>query len=136
MAQPSTLSIPSGLFEFERKSPGLPLSPVGTSPNLQDAESQVEYAASSGAGSPCYDKGHYQDKADVIPENPFDSESSRVLFDAIDKLQSCGVSQELAIPQVRPAYLLTPDQSLQVDPYLSSSLSVVNLQESLHCSRA
>ncbi|KAK2025937.1 vacuolar sorting protein VPS1 [Colletotrichum zoysiae] len=38
--------------------------------------------------------------AKSIPENPFDSESSRVLFDAIDQLQSCGVSQEVAIPQL------------------------------------
>ncbi|KAK1707491.1 vacuolar sorting protein VPS1 [Colletotrichum lupini] len=100
MAQPTTLSIPSSLFEFERKSPGLPISPVGTYPESQGTESQVDYAAGSGATSPCYDNGHYQDKSDVIPENPFDSESSRVLFDAIDKLQSCGVSQELAIPQL------------------------------------
>ncbi|KAK1450438.1 vacuolar sorting protein VPS1 [Colletotrichum melonis] len=103
MARPTaltTLKTAPGLFDFERKSSGLPISPVGTYPESQGAESQVDYAAGSGAVSPCYDNSHYQDKADVIPENPFDSESSRVLFDAIDKLQSCGVSQELAIPQL------------------------------------
>ncbi|KAK1509140.1 vacuolar sorting protein VPS1 [Colletotrichum costaricense] len=103
MARPTTLTTLTtapGLFEFERKSSGLPISPIGTYPESQGAESQVDYAAGSGAVSPCYDNSHYQDKADVIPENPFDSESSRVLFDAIDKLQSCGVSQELAIPQL------------------------------------
>ncbi|KAK1542444.1 vacuolar sorting protein VPS1 [Colletotrichum paranaense] len=103
MARPTTfttLTTAPGLFEFGRKLSGLPISPVGTYPESQGAESQVDYAAGSGAVSPCYDNSHYQDKADLIPENPFDSESSRVLFDAIDKLQSCGVSQELAIPQL------------------------------------
>ncbi|KXH25510.1 vacuolar sorting protein VPS1 [Colletotrichum simmondsii] len=57
MDQPTTLSIPSGLFEFERKSPGLPISPVGNYPESQGAESQVDYAAGSGAVSPCYDEG-------------------------------------------------------------------------------
>jgi hypothetical protein len=35
-----------------------------------------------------------------IAENPFDSEDSRVLFDAIDKFQSCGAGGYIDIPQV------------------------------------
>jgi hypothetical protein len=37
---------------------------------------------------------------DVIVENPFDSESSRILFDAIDQLQSCDAGRDIDIPQV------------------------------------
>lgn len=35
-----------------------------------------------------------------LNENPFDSESSRILFDAIDQLQSCDAGQDVDIPQV------------------------------------
>lgn len=35
-----------------------------------------------------------------LTENPFDSESSRILFDAIDQLQSCDAGQDIDIPQV------------------------------------
>ncbi|KAI3322339.1 vacuolar sorting protein VPS1 [Xylariaceae sp. AK1471] len=37
---------------------------------------------------------------DPISENPFDSESSRVLFDAVDQLQHCGASRHVDIPQL------------------------------------
>ncbi|KAI1273638.1 vacuolar sorting protein VPS1 [Xylaria sp. FL0933] len=37
---------------------------------------------------------------DRIPENPFDNESSRILFDAVDQLQHCGASRHVAIPQL------------------------------------
>ncbi|KAI0151759.1 vacuolar sorting protein VPS1 [Xylariaceae sp. FL1272] len=36
----------------------------------------------------------------MITENPFESESSRVLFDAVDELQRCGASHSLDIPQL------------------------------------
>ncbi|KAK5627842.1 hypothetical protein RRF57_003557 [Xylaria bambusicola] len=39
-----------------------------------------------------------------IPENPFDSESSRILFDAVDQLQHCGASRHIATPQVSPLF--------------------------------
>ncbi|KAK1468017.1 vacuolar sorting protein VPS1 [Colletotrichum cuscutae] len=58
MARPTaltTLKTAPVLFDFERKSSGLPISPVGTYPESQGAESQVDYAAGSGAVSPCYD---------------------------------------------------------------------------------
>ncbi|KAF6823358.1 vacuolar sorting protein VPS1 [Colletotrichum plurivorum] len=37
---------------------------------------------------------------EAIPENPFDMKSSRALLDAMDELQSCGVSQELATHEI------------------------------------
>ncbi|KAF6799564.1 vacuolar sorting protein VPS1 [Colletotrichum sojae] len=37
---------------------------------------------------------------EAIPENPFDMKSSRALPDAMDELQSCGGSQELATPEI------------------------------------
>ncbi|KAI0816483.1 vacuolar sorting protein VPS1 [Xylaria sp. FL0064] len=37
---------------------------------------------------------------DTIPENPFDNESSRILFDAVDQLQHCGASRHVATPQL------------------------------------
>lgn len=40
------------------------------------------------------------DTVDTIKENPFDTGESKRLFDAIDKLQSCGISQDLPVPQV------------------------------------
>lgn len=39
----------------------------------------------------------------AISENPFENEASRVLFDAIDKLRSCGAGEYIDIPQVRDA---------------------------------
>ncbi|KXJ85683.1 P-loop containing nucleoside triphosphate hydrolase protein [Microdochium bolleyi] len=35
-----------------------------------------------------------------MSENPFDSEGSRVLFEAIEQMQSCGASQDIDIPQL------------------------------------
>ncbi|EQB57147.1 vacuolar sorting protein VPS1 [Colletotrichum gloeosporioides Cg-14] len=66
-----------------------------------DAESAVDEHFDSVASAPGLDDRQsqgIQDKA--ISENPFDSKDSKILFDAIDRLQSCGVSQELAIPQL------------------------------------
>ncbi|KAI1825615.1 vacuolar sorting protein VPS1 [Xylaria intraflava] len=37
---------------------------------------------------------------ETISENPFDSESSRVLFDAVDQLQHCGAGRHIEIPQL------------------------------------
>ncbi|KAI0481409.1 vacuolar sorting protein VPS1 [Xylaria cf. heliscus] len=37
---------------------------------------------------------------DAISENPFDSESSRILFDAVDQLQHCGANRHVDIPQL------------------------------------
>lgn len=43
----------------------------------------------------------YEGSTDVaLVANPFDSESSRILFDAIDQLQSCDAGQDIDIPQV------------------------------------
>lgn len=36
----------------------------------------------------------------AISENPFENEASRVLFDAIDKLRSCGADKHIDIPQL------------------------------------
>lgn len=72
------------------------------SPSLYDTATQESLDGSEAESepvSPATDT--YAPKDKVIPDNPFDTESSRALLDAMDELQSCGVSQELAIPQVR-----------------------------------
>lgn len=66
-----------------------------------DAESVEDEHFDSVASAPGLDDPQTQEIQDkAISENPFDSKDSKILFDAIDRLQSCGVSQELAIPQV------------------------------------
>ncbi|KAK2053608.1 vacuolar sorting protein VPS1, partial [Colletotrichum caudatum] len=94
MVQPSLVA-----SRFTQKTPSLTMPLGGNYPVPQENESQVDSAAESLADPP----SSYNEMAQggkSIPENPFDSESSRVLFDAIDQLQSCGVSQEVAIPQL------------------------------------
>ena len=44
-------------------------------------------------------KSSTQTEKDIMPEDPFDSQHNRILFDAIDALQSFGAG-ELSIPQV------------------------------------
>ncbi|KAK6215448.1 vacuolar sorting protein VPS1 [Colletotrichum tabaci] len=76
--------------------PSRPRSYLGSQNGDSQAPDSVTY-------SPCSDKEDNaldEERHDVLPDNPFDSESSRILFDAIDRLQSCGVGQELAIPQL------------------------------------
>ncbi|TGJ81621.1 hypothetical protein E0Z10_g7157 [Xylaria hypoxylon] len=41
-----------------------------------------------------------EDVGNTISENPFDNESSRILFDAVDQLQHCGASRHVEIPQL------------------------------------
>ncbi|KAK2049090.1 vacuolar sorting protein VPS1 [Colletotrichum somersetense] len=94
MVQPSIVA-----SRFTQKTPNLTMPLSGNYPVPQDNESRVDSAAESLADPPSSYNGMAQG-AKSIPENPFDSESSRVLFDAIDQLQSCGVSQEVAIPQL------------------------------------
>ncbi|KAK1987288.1 vacuolar sorting protein VPS1 [Colletotrichum cereale] len=94
MVQPTLVS-----SRLTQKPPSLSMPRAGTYPVPQDNESQVDSAVESLAYFPCSDTGSTQGEKS-IPENPFDSESSRILFDAIDRLQSCGVSQEVAIPQL------------------------------------
>ncbi|KAL0938434.1 vacuolar sorting protein vps1 [Colletotrichum truncatum] len=66
-----------------------------------DTESQASSLPSSVDPSPGCDDNHREKvRNNNIPENPFDSESSRILFDAIDRLQSFGVSGKLEIPQL------------------------------------
>ncbi|KAH7028153.1 P-loop containing nucleoside triphosphate hydrolase protein [Microdochium trichocladiopsis] len=38
--------------------------------------------------------------SDTMLENPFDSEGSRLLFEAVEQMQSCGASQDIDIPQL------------------------------------
>lgn len=105
-------------FDFERqhepKVSRLSTSRLGSYSESQNDESQVNSAVDSVPDSPYYDpeedetqdkgldKPQEKERDNFVLENPFDSDSSRILFDAIDRLQSCGVSQELAIPQVIP----------------------------------
>ncbi|EFQ33878.1 uncharacterized protein GLRG_09022 [Colletotrichum graminicola M1.001] len=93
MVQPTLVA-----SRLTQKPPSLTMPQAGNYPVPQDNESQVDSAAESLAYSPCSENELGQGERS-IPENPFDSESSRILFEAIDRLQSCGVSQEVAIPQ-------------------------------------
>ncbi|KAF5528590.1 Dynamin-A [Colletotrichum aenigma] len=94
-----------GLFQSDHGGTGLE-SPTSKGywdapSDRSDAESVVDEHFDSVASAPGLDDHQsqgIQDKA--ISENPFDSKDSKILFDAIDRLQSCGVSQELAIPQL------------------------------------
>ncbi|GKT89184.1 vacuolar sorting protein VPS1 [Colletotrichum tofieldiae] len=97
MAQPGVMS--SRLIDFEQRPPSLTMPRTNSYREPQDNESQVDSAVESMAYFPCSDT-EISKGGNPIPENPFDSESSRILFDAIDRLQSCGVSQEVAIPQL------------------------------------
>ncbi|OHW91879.1 vacuolar sorting protein vps1 [Colletotrichum incanum] len=97
MAQSVVMS--SRLVDSEQKPPSLTMSRTQSYPVPQDNESQVDSAVESVTYFPCSDT-EITEGEKPIPENPFDSESSRILFDAIDRLQSCGVSQEVAIPQL------------------------------------
>ncbi|KAK1994581.1 vacuolar sorting protein VPS1 [Colletotrichum falcatum] len=75
--------------------PSLTTPRAGDYPASQDNESQVDSAAEPSTPDDEFSQGQKS-----IAEGPFDSESSKILFDAIDRLQSCGVSQEVAIPQL------------------------------------
>lgn len=52
---------------------------------------------------------------EAIPESPFEMKGCRALLDAIDELQSCGVSQELEIPQVRTSSALKGPSARQTE---------------------
>jgi hypothetical protein len=56
---------------------------------------------------------------DAITENPFDSESSRILFDAVDQLQHCGASRHVDIPQVRCVNFHPVDIAGLISEYLA-----------------
>ncbi|KAI0405696.1 vacuolar sorting protein VPS1 [Xylaria palmicola] len=73
----------------EEESPSsAPSSPASTLPSSPAATDKIE-------------KTEGEDNAsDPISENPFDSESSRILFDAVDQLQHCGASRHVDIPQL------------------------------------
>lgn len=42
----------------------------------------------------------------LLSEDTFQNEHSRGLFDAIDRLRSCGASQDIALPEVNSVVLL------------------------------
>ncbi|KAK1595545.1 vacuolar sorting protein VPS1 [Colletotrichum navitas] len=94
MVQPTLVA-----SRLTQKPPGLTMPRAGNYPVPQDNESQVDSAAESSARPPRSENELAQGERSIA-ENPFDSDSSRILFDAIDRLQSCGVNQELAIPQL------------------------------------
>lgn len=75
-----------------------------TVPEPQAAPEDEEPIESDAASIASENEAEYTEveaTQDSITDNPFDSELTRVLFDAIDQLQSCGSSQDLEIPQVR-----------------------------------
>ena len=41
-----------------------------------------------------------EDDQELLSEDPFSSEESRVLFEAIDKMRMCGAGQDINLPQV------------------------------------
>ncbi|KAH6652547.1 vacuolar sorting protein VPS1 [Truncatella angustata] len=52
-------------------------------------------------GVPYEHDSAYEDlPEEALTENPFDTESSRILFNAIDQLQSCDAGQDIDIPQL------------------------------------
>lgn len=130
-----------GLFQSDHGGTGLE-SPTSKGywdapSDRSDAESVVDEHFDSVASAPGLDDHQsqgIQDKA--ISENPFDSKDSKILFDAIDRLQSCGVSQELAIPQVfdRPSSNRL-GSSITDHGYHSLSLLAANRQGSRHYCR-
>jgi len=67
----------------------------GLSPDKQSSvQIRSKSPADSGVGDVLDDA-----QKDIMPEDPFDSQHNRILFDAIDALQSFGAG-ELSIPQV------------------------------------
>lgn len=42
----------------------------------------------------------------LLEEDPFSSEASKILFDGVDELRSCGAAVDLDLPQVRPLYYI------------------------------
>lgn len=74
--------------------------------------------------------------AHVLAEDPFDSDASRALFDAIDKFQSCGASSQMGTPQV--SYLASRYfVRIFANLYIASLWwSVPSQSESLPCFKA
>lgn len=50
--------------------------------------------------SPPAKKGLARRSSILLAEDPFGSDESKLLFDAIDQLRSCGAGQDLDLPQV------------------------------------
>ncbi|KAK2014536.1 vacuolar sorting protein VPS1 [Colletotrichum eremochloae] len=94
MVQPTLVA-----SRLTQKSPSLTMLRAGNYPVPQDDESQVDSPTEYSECSPGTDNEMTRGEKS-IPQDPFHSESSKTLFDAIDRLQSHGVSQEVVIPQL------------------------------------
>jgi len=85
-----------------------PVTDGSTSPSVagSDEDENAETLSSSPSDpekAPAYGglptRNHTKAESSIA-ENPFDTEASRVLFDAIDRFQSCGAGEYIDIPQV------------------------------------
>lgn len=76
------------------------------SPEVSEKAASPEYANHSEKQQPTHTTpvARPESEADngpaAISENPFENEASRVLFDANDKLRSCGAGEYIDIPQL------------------------------------
>jgi hypothetical protein len=54
-------------------------------------------------------RGEGNDRSKVLlAEDPFSSDASKLLFDAVNELRGCGVGQDLDLPQVCLLVMITP----------------------------
>lgn len=88
------MAFSSSIFSFEAAKEHFDRATPGEFPSPANGEGD-DGSADEGSDEPPSPPG------ETMKKNPFDSSDSRTLFDAIDKLQSCGVSQQVDIPQVR-----------------------------------
>jgi hypothetical protein len=62
-----------------------------------DTESEVDSTEDCYSSPNSETSTHHED---LLSKDPFGSESSKLLFDAIDRLRDCGAGQDLELPQV------------------------------------
>lgn len=81
--------------------PNMSTSPVQSEFAHSTSETQVASEAASDTASTI---SAFEEAPEIILENPFSNENSRILFDAIDQIQSCGAGQDIQVPQVSTSY--------------------------------
>ena len=75
------------------------------SPNSSFSSNSVESLTAGLESLTTVSDGDSANSKPLLSSDPFDSEESRRLFDAIDDLRECGAGQHLDIPQVRLLFL-------------------------------
>lgn len=87
------------------------------------------------SSAPNMDEDQFFTPETLLNEDPFRSETSQRLFEAIDELRSCGASYEIGLPEVRDGCFYNPSRSTE-PCYHSLSLWAINLLESLRSCKA